>query len=324
MRTLSLFLFFAFISAGCPANRTGERQGPVKEPSPPSTPRMISPPFDGTRAFDFLLAQTSTGPRNVNSPGHQACLTYLQSTLTTLADRVRLQQFDQVGYHGELLHLSNVIATFDPGAASRILLCAHWDTRPRADRDPDRKKRDTPILGANDGASGVAVLLEIAEILKTTPPPVGVDIVLFDGEDYGREGDNDMYLLGSRYFASKKQPDYIPRFGILLDMIGDKDLEIPKEQSSVRYAPDVVQLIWDTARELGVEQFVDEQGEEIMDDHWPLNNAGIKTVDLIDFNYPDQTNRYWHTTQDTPDHCSAQSLQAVGSVLLHVIYSQYP
>lgn len=285
---------------------------------------MTPPPFDGTRSFKYLVAQTSYGPRSVNTPGHQSCLEYLEATLRGFADRVTVQQFARTGYRGEVLHLSNVIASFIPQASVRILLCAHWDTRPRADRDPDKSKRGTPILGANDGASGVAVLLEIASSLKASPPPVGVDIVLFDGEDYGLEGDEQMYLLGSRYFASQRQPDYIPRFGVLLDMVGDRELEIPKEQNSVRFAPDIVQLIWDTARDLGIEQFIDGQGEEVMDDHWPLNTAGIKTVDLIDFNYPDRTNRYWHTTQDTPDHCSEESLHAVGTVLQHIIYSQRP
>jgi hypothetical protein len=153
---------------------------------------------------------------------------------------------------------------------------------------------------------------------------VGVDLVLVDGEDYGREGDYSNYLLGARYFAGNKAPDYAPRFGILLDMIGDKFLEIPRERHSVQYAPDIVDLVWNKAKELGYPQFIDEPGEEILDDHIPLNEAGIKTIDLIDFDYPDQTNRYWHSHQDTPEHCSAESLEAVGTVLTHIIYSQQP
>jgi glutaminyl-peptide cyclotransferase len=297
-----------------------------RQPQSSPVPAMTGaiPVFSGKEAFAFLVRQTSFGPRNPGSPGHSTCLQYLGTTLRDLADKVRLQEFSVQGYDGEQLHLTNIIGAFRPDLTSRILLCAHWDTRPRAEHDPNKSLRDKPILGANDGASGVAVLLEIASLLKKSPPPVGVDIVFFDGEDYGKEGDTDMYLLGSRYFASNRPADYTPRFGILLDMIGDTNLEIPREQNSMRFAPDIMNLVWNKARELGVTQFLDEPGEEIMDDHLPLNQAGIKTIDLIDFDYPDVTNRYWHTQEDTPDHCSAESLEAVGTVITNVLYTQQP
>jgi glutaminyl-peptide cyclotransferase len=329
MRPFSFLLLLALVVNGCSGDRSESRKTtdtvstPINRPAHAS-PAMTPPPFDGTSAFGYLTAQTSFGPRNPNSPGHDLCLNYLETTVKGFADRVTRQEFTRKGYRGEVLPLTNIIASFAPEASTRILLCAHWDTRPRAEHDPDKSKWNTPILGANDGASGVAVLLEIAKQLKAAPPAIGVDIVLFDGEDYGIEGDRDMYLLGSRHFAAHLPPNYVPRFGILLDMIGDAQLEIPKEKNSVRFAPDVIRLIWDAARELGIEQFIDEPGEEVMDDHWPLNDAGIKTVDLIDFNYPDQTNRYWHTTLDTPEHCSPESLKAVGLVLSNVIYSQKP
>jgi hypothetical protein len=280
--------------------------------------------FSGEHAFTFLTAQTAFGPRNPNSAGHRACLAYLASTLRGLADDVRLQEFTHNGYGGEQLRLTNIVASFRPKDPARILLCAHWDTRPRAEQDETREKRNDPILGANDGASGVAVLMEIAGLLKSIPPSIGVDIVLFDGEDYGREGDHASYLLGSRYFAGHKEGDYLPRFGILLDMVGDKFLELPKERYSLRYAPDIVDMVWRTAALLGAQQFHDENGEEIMDDHLPLNEAGIQTIDIIDFNYPDTTNRFWHTHQDTPEHCSAESLGAVGTVIASVVYAQVP
>jgi glutaminyl-peptide cyclotransferase len=278
------------------------------------------PTFSGKSAFDYLTRQVDFGPRNPNSSGHAACLEYLVSALRASADTVSVQSFSHEGYEGEQLALSNVIASFHPGLSDRILLCAHWDTRPRAERDEVPGKQHLPMIGANDGASGVAVLLELAKLFKQSPPPIGVDIVLFDGEDYGKEGDLDRYLLGARHFADTKPGDYVPRFGILLDMIGDAHLEIPQERNSLRFAADVVELVWGTARQLGVSQFVAEPGEELYDDHIPLNNAGIKTIDLIDFNYPDFTNRFWHTHQDTPEHCSAESLEAVGSVLAHVVY----
>ena len=270
----------------------------------------------------MLVAQTKFGPRNPRSPGHSACTDYLTAEMKKYADEVRLQEFDHTGYGGERLHLTNIIASFTAGGRGRILFCAHWDTRPRADNDEDKSRRNQPILGANDGASGVAVLLELASLFKQSRPPVAVDLVLFDGEDYGKEGDVDSYLLGARYFASHQSPDY--RFGVLLDMVGDKFLEIPKEQNSVRFAPDVMETIWNTARALGYPQFIDEPGEMMTDDHLPLNEAGIRTVDLIDFNYPDPTNRFWHSHLDTPENCSAESLEAVGTVLTHVVFAQTP
>jgi len=297
-----------------------DRPEPAADRSLQQTEVPMTPQFDGSRAFWYLKKQVSFGPRNPNSDGHRRCLEYLSTTLRQTADQVKIQNFTERGYDGEILKLTNVIASFAPANKQRILLCAHWDTRPRAERDENPAKRNQPIPGANDGASGVAVLLEIASLLKQAPPAIGVDIVLFDGEDYGKEGDLPRYLLGSQYFAKNKPQDYIPRFGILLDMVGDAALELPQEGNSIRFAGDVVNLVWQTAESLGYTQFIKEPGDEIYDDHVPLNRAGIKTIDIIDFNYPDQTNRYWHTHQDTPEHCSAQSLQAVGNVLVHVIY----
>lgn len=293
----------------------------VRIPSPPPATSRI-PAFRGAGAYEYLKAQTAFGPRNPNSPGHAACLSYLVSTLKGFADQVRLQEFAQAGYDGEKLHLTNIIASYKPDARARILLCAHWDSRPRAEYDENHSRRNEPIPGANDGASGVGVLLELARLLKETPPSVGVDLVLFDGEDYGKDGDHALYLIGSRYFARNKAVDYLPRFGILLDMVGDTYLDLPKEANSLKFAPDIVSLVWNTAHELGISQFLNEQGEEILDDHIPLNEAGIKTIDIIDFNYPDDTNRYWHTHQDTPEHCSPESLEAVGTVITHVVYRQ--
>lgn len=317
----SLPLLLVCCVAACSRPGTEERTGMTQQPPQAPVPVAV-PAFNAERAFGYLLTQTSFGPRNPNSPGHEACKNYFITTLRASADDLRLQEFTENGYNGEKLRLTNIIASFRPQDRERILLCAHWDTRPRAERDEDPKKRDLPILGANDAASGAAVLLELASLLRATPPQIGVDIVLLDGEDYGKESDHHLYLLGSRYFARTKPADYLPRFGILLDMVGDAQLEIPREMHSFRYAPDIVAMVWSTARELGITQFVHENGDEILDDHVPLNEAGIKTIDIIDFNYPDQTHRYWHTHEDTPEHCSAESLGAVGTVVTHVVYKQ--
>jgi glutaminyl-peptide cyclotransferase len=278
------------------------------------------PVFDGIKAYSYLKAQTDFGPRNPGSIGHEQCLHYLSTELKKFADDVSLQSFEQNGY-GETLKLTNIFGSFNTKNKKRILLLAHWDSRPRAEMDTDETSRNKPILGANDGASGVAVLLELARLLKTNPPPVGVDILFTDGEDYGnstQDGNDDMYFLGAKYFAGHKLSSYTPQFGILLDMIGDRDLQIPMEQHSMRYAPQVVELVWKTAEENNVSQFVNLPGENISDDHLCLNEAGIPTIDLIDFDFP-----YWHTHQDTPDKCSPQSLEAVGKVLSALIFTKF-
>jgi glutaminyl-peptide cyclotransferase len=282
------------------------------------------PSYRGTESFVYLTKQTDFGPRNPNSRGHSECLKFLADTLRRSADQVRLQHFTHKGYGNEELWLTNVIASFRPELQERILLCAHWDTRPRAEKDPNIMRRNQPILGANDGASGVAVLLHLADLMKVVPPPTGVDIVLFDGEDYGVEGDLSNYLLGSRFFVRQMAADYRPRFGILLDMVGDKFLKIPKEKNSLHFAPDIVELVWNKAKELGITQFVPEVGDAIFDDHIPLNEAGIKTINIIDFNYPDETHRFWHTHKDIPENCSPESLEAVGAVVTHMVYSRRP
>ncbi len=317
---LALFLLAAGCAKESPRQEeTPPRQSPQAEQTPPAVP---PPAFDGERAFTLLTKQTSFGPRNPGSPGHQKCLDYIRAESEATASNVTLQAFDMDGYDGEKLHLTNVFASYNLAAKTRILLLAHWDTRPRADQDPDPKKRSQPIAGANDGASGVAVLLELGRLFKQTPPPVGVDLLYVDGEDYGREGDDEHYLLGTRYFAQHLPIDYHPAYGILLDMVGDANLELMREPNSVFYAKEIVDMVWATAATIGVYQFTNRDQRPVLDDHVPLNRAGIRTIDLIDFEYPDASNRYWHTTADTPDKCSAASLEAVGRVLLEVLYRQ--
>ncbi len=321
MRIVVLSLLIAAIM-GCADKqpRKKEQSEPVQTPAP----SIAIPHFNSERAFGFLVKQTDFGPRNPNSTGHQACSNYLTTQLRGLADAVSVQEFQHTGYGGEILSLTNIIASFNPAMEQRILLCAHWDTRPRAEHDENKDRRNEPMLGANDGASGVAVLLELATLLHTQKPAIGVDLILFDGEDYGNEGDHASYLLGSRHFALNLEPERQYRFGILVDMVGDKFLDLPREENSVKYAPDIVSLVWSKAKELGYTEFLDEVEGAVYDDHLPLNEIGIKTIDIIDFNFPDPTNRYWHTHQDVPENCSPESLGAVGTVLTHVIYSQRP
>jgi glutaminyl-peptide cyclotransferase len=298
------------------------KEQPKLQPIKSSVPEIKQsvPIFDGKNAFTYLTHQTDFGPRTPGSAAHEKCLRYFQTEMQKYADVVNPQTFSHVGYDGKNLIMTNLISSFNLKAKTRILFLSHWDSRPRADQDPDLKKRNQSILGANDGASGIAILLEIARHLKANPPNIGIDMIFTDGEDYGKEGNIENYFLGARYFANNLSPGFKPMFGILLDMVGDSQLEIRKERFSLKYAPDIVELVWSTAKMLGVEQFSDNTQSWVQDDHLSLNEAGIKTIDLIDFNYPDESNRYWHTTQDTPDKCSPESLEAVGKVLIYVIY----
>jgi Peptidase family M28 len=317
MKKISFLLILALVLNSCSRDskkeqgqqsQLSESQNNIKFPTVPV------PQFDGKSAFAYLVRQVDFGPRAPNTNAHEQCLLYLQQELNLYADSVEIQKFNVPGYDGAVLRLSNIIAHFNTKSRARILLTAHWDSRPRADQQPGGSV-DKPIPGADDGGSGVAVLMEMARGFKKSPPPVGVDIILWDGEDYGREGDMNYYCLGSKYWAATKPFSYQPLFAVNLDMIGQKDLRIPREGYSVEYARDVVDLIWNTARDMGVNQFADSTMEPIYDDHLQLDNVGMKAVDLIDFNY-----KYWHTLQDTPDKCSPESLSAVGSVLLQVIY----
>lgn len=316
MIKFSLVLLGVVLFSSC--EQPGQKSG-RSESSQPKFQKMMMPEFDGKRAFDVLRTQTDFGPRNPNSAGHQKCASYLVAELGKYVSNVERQDFVHNGYDGEVLKLTNIFGAFNPTAAERILLLAHWDTRPRADEEKDKSKLSQPILGANDGASGVAVLMELARLFHQSPPPVGVDLLFVDGEDYGKPHDIENYFLGSRHFMQAKSPEYKPRFAILLDMVGDRDLQIPMEQYSMKNAPEAVELIWSTAERLAVTQFVNLPGEEISDDHVPLISGGLPTVDIIDFEYP-----YWHTSEDTPDKCSAESLAAVGKVIAHVVYSRSP
>jgi len=216
---------------------------------------------------------------------------------------------------GDTLRLVNIIGNYNRDSKRRILLGAHYDTRPRADRDPDPAKRHLPILGANDGASGVAVLLELARLLGAARPPVGVDLVFFDGEDSGQEGLDADWILGSEHFAGNLK-GYRPSAAIIVDMVGEQNAVITVEIYSGTYSALLVDDIFTIAERLGVDAFRRERGHPLIDDHLPFIKAGIPAAVLIDFDYP-----YWHTLEDTPDKCSPESLEAVGTVLLEYIRS---
>jgi Zn-dependent M28 family amino/carboxypeptidase len=212
-------------------------------------------------------------------------------------------------------NLTNVIARFEGTSdVPALALCAHWDTRSFANLDPDPANRETPIAGANDGASGVAVLLEIARLAAENPPPRPLLIILFDGEDMGRATEADEFALGSKAWAEDMVPEK-PSQAILLDMIGDADLELTRERFSMANCPDFQDYLWELAAELGLEAFVDEAGPAVSDDHLPLIAKGVEAINIIDFEYPP-----WHTLEDTPDKCSAESLSQTGRLISAFIW----
>lgn len=276
--------------------------------------KFLPPPApDGARAFAHLEAQVRCGPRVPNSASAACARRLFLNEFGRYAARVALQEFAVADpYGGDTLRLVNVLAHFRPEIAARVLVGAHYDSRPWADRDTG-SARDRAVPGANDGASGVAVLLELARILSEWNPGVGVDLVCFDGEDYGREGDLDFYLLGSKHFV-QNLGGYRPRAMLLLDMVGERGARFPIEGTGATHAPELARLVHAVAESLGARHFVPERGIAIMDDHVPFLRAGIPAVDIIDLDYPE-----WHTTRDLPDRCDPETLAEVARVVLHVL-----
>lgn len=289
-------------------------RGPdVSDPTLGAIPAEYKP----GRAFAYLAALCELGPRPSGSSQMNKQQQSLKKFFETQGAAVKMQSFEiRHPETGAPVEMSNLIASWHPRRPKRFLFCAHYDTRPFPDRDPENPRG--VFVGANDGASGVAALMELAHQLTVLPVDVGVDIVLFDGEEFVFEQGRDDYFLGSTYFAEKykAQPPEIPyQAGVLLDMVGDRELKIYYERNSLKYARNVARGIWNTAEKLGVSAFVSRPRHNIDDDHIPLNQiARIPTVDLIDFDYPRPgfgAPQYWHTEQDIPANCSGDSLAAV-------------
>jgi hypothetical protein len=265
--------------------------------------------FDGAAAFTFLTAQCAFGPRDPVMPGHGKCLTYIVDQLKPNCDLVTTQNFSfRDNARHVTLDLSNIFGVINPKGSPRIMIDAHWDTRPTADNDFDPANKDKPIPGADDGASGVAVLIELARVLHKERPSCCVILGCWDGEDWG-PGEDKMYL-GARYFAA--HPDPIkPDQSILLDMIGQKNLTVLREEWSQENSPGLNDAVWKAASEAGESAvFQAGSGPDIGDDQVPIARLGIPSIDLIDFNYA-----YWHQLADTTDKCSPDSLDAVGKSL---------
>jgi glutaminyl-peptide cyclotransferase len=284
-------------------------------------------PLNGQRAYEYLTQICALGPRISGSEGMRRQQEMVKEHFEKLGGKVSLQRFEVANpLGGAKVPMANLICEWHPERKERILLCAHYDTRPLPDQDPDPvQQRQGLFLGANDGASGVAVLMELAHLMPSLPGDVGVDFVLFDGEELVYREGRDKYFLGSEHFAKQyaaSPPEHKYRWGVLLDMVGDANLSIYQESHSVawRDTRPIVREIWATAGKLGVDEFIPRVGYRVLDDHLPLRNiARIPTCDIIDFDYP-----YWHTVRDVPRRCSGSSLSKVGWVLYEWLKDQEP
>ncbi len=296
-----------------------------------ATDAVQLPQFDADRAYAHIAKQVSMGYRIPGTAAHVATAKWLSAELEACGAEVIKQEATVTAYDGARLPICNIIAQFAPEKKQRILLAAHWDSRPFADYDaqPDRQRK--PIDGANDGASGVGVLLEIARLLSQQPPTVGVDIILFDAEDYGApqwvEGDNsDSWALGSQYWATHlHKPGYRAAYGILLDMVGASGVAFYRESISDYFAPNIIDMVWKHAEQLGHGNlFINEPGGAITDDHLYMNTAGIPSIDIIQFDPASETGFFaqWHTHEDNLENIDVTTLKAVGETVVSVIYHQ--
>lgn len=321
--------------ASCGDKQSKGNNNPSEKPKK----TVVVPNFNADSAYSYVAKQTEFGPRVPETQAHAQCGEWLVSKLSAWADTVIAQDFRTRLFNGKGIDGKNIVAVFNPEAKKRIVLCAHWDSRPYADHDPDEANTHKPIDGANDGASGVGVLLECARLFQNQPLPekLGIDIVLFDLEDYGPhqeqamdyyENNDNYWALGSQYWS--KQPHvygYKAFYGILLDMVGGPNPNFQKEYYSQGYAAWVVNKVWRKAADLGYrQQFSNEQGSIISDDHVPMNQiAGIPTIDIIDLQ-PNSSNgcfpEVWHTVNDNLENIDKETLGVVGQVLVHVIYEE--
>jgi len=288
-----------------------------------------TPDFNADSAFQFVKKQVDFGPRVPNSDAHAKCASWLEQKFKSYKADVIIQQGEAKAFDGTVLKMKNIIAQWNTAKQNRILLTAHWDTRPFADQD--KTDVNKPIDGANDGGSGVAVLLEIGRQFAASQPNIGVDIILFDAEDYGQpdggmqQQQTNSYCLGSQYWATNKhKQDYAPRFAINLDMVGAPNATFTMEGVSMQYASHVVKKVWDTALRIGYSSyFVYEQTNPITDDHYYINTlTDIPAINIIHY---DPATKYhfpsvWHTHNDNIHNIDPKTLKAVGQTLLEVVY----
>ena len=320
-------LLFAFLSCGNSSNSSAIQAEEV-------TPAVKAPEFNGDSAFAYTKAQCDFGPRIPNSAAHDKCGDWLVQKFQSLGATVTEQKDNVKGWDGNLLKMRNIIASYKPETGKRVLICAHWDSRPWADNDPDPKNHHTPIDGADDGASGVGIMVELARQFQQQMPEIGVDLICFDMEDYGTPDwsdvghDDKSWCLGSQYWARNPHTaGYNARYGILLDMVGNPNAVFYQEYFSTRNAKSIVKKVWNKAHDMGLgERFPKKDGGAITDDHIPVNDiAKIPCIDIIPM-YPNaQESSFgptWHTLADNISNISPTTLRIVGQVLMEVIYNE--
>jgi len=296
-----------------------------------SVMKVETPVFDADSAYSYVARQVAFGPRVPNTQAHRDCADYLAAELMRHGAKLFVQEAILTAYNGTKLNARNIIGSFNPDNPRRVLLFAHWDSRPYADHDPDPANHRTPIDGADDGGSGVGVLLEMARQIGAKRPEIGVDIIFFDAEDYGipvfeNDFSEHTYCLGSQFWVKNPHvPKYRAEYGILLDMVGSKGATFYKEFTSVRYASQYVEKVWATARSLGYGKFfINKNGGGATDDHTYVNEGlRIPCLDIINLDLDNNTGfgSYWHTLNDTMDIISKETLKAVGQTVLTVIYN---
>ena len=302
---------------------------PKKNPIPKVTIEV--PKFNADSAYYFVEKQVSFGSRVISSNAWEKCAVWLEKKIKTYTPHVIVQEAPITTYDGKNHTLKNIIGSFSPKKNNRIALFAHWDSRHVADYDTINQ--DSPILGANDGGSGVGVLLELARHFNNNNPNIGIDIILFDAEDYGQPENSkfpimqDSWCLGSQYWSKNPHKlNYFARYGILLDMVGAKNATFRHEEISAYFAPNILQKVWRKANQLGYgKYFVFEDANQILDDHYYVNTiTGIPTIDIIEYDPTTKTNfnKHWHTHNDDMDNIDRSTLNAVGQTLLEIIYNE--
>ena len=319
----SFFLAVAFIGLTCCTSDDASQTEQEEE----TTVKVPVPKFDRDSAYSYVAKQVSFGSRVPGSPESKACQAWLVAKLESFGATVIEQNFTANVYTGEALASTNIIAQFNPAASKRIVLAAHWDSRHIADSPLSTERHTEPILGADDGASGVGVLLEVARALQANPIKMGVDIVLFDAEDHGSSDDSNSWALGAQHWSRNLHVSgYRPKYGILLDMVGSKGARFTKEHWSMQYAGPTVNKIWKLAISMGYgNYFIDEVGGAVTDDHYFVNTiANIPMLDIINKPLNSQTGfgHYWHTHNDNMDIIDSRTLRAVGQVMLATIYRE--
>lgn len=330
---IMIALLIVALIAGAAFNFLPSDKAEVSETEEIEKVQPVGPDFNADSAYIYLQEQCDFGPRTMNSTAHDKCEKWIIQKFEQYGCKVTTQKATLNGYDGTPLRSTNIMASYNPEATTRIMFCAHWDCRPWADNDPDSTNWHKPIIAANDAASGVGVMIELARILKGSGLELGVDFVCFDAEDYGTpqwfEGEDpgDTWALGAQYFANNLPEGYAPRYGILLDMVGGVGAKFYREGMSMQYAPAIVKKVWNAARQVGYgSYFPKDDGGMITDDHIPVNQtANIPCIDVIPY-YPDCAQSSfgptWHTIADNMDNIDKNTLKAVGQTMVQVLFTE--